>query len=364
MVWHILTGEFPPEIGGVGDYTAHLAAALEAAGDTVIVWSPGRTLPDRFGRASRAMLQAALVSTPGTVLLQYVPNALGSRGMNVAFCWWLRAIAKRGVDVRVMFHEPYFYFGVDRPWRNALAVVQRGMAAILMRSATTAYVSTETWRRCLEPLGPAPIEVLPIPSNVDASRSSDRDWRSIIAPGGEPVVGHFGTYGDHVTAELLRVVPEVAARTSCARLAFIGRGSREFVARLDASHPEVADRSWASGLLAREEIATVLRACDVLIQPYPDGITTRRTTAMAGLSVGVPVVTTVGELTEPVWVQSRAAVLIPVGDASAFAGAVASLLEETAAREAQAGRGAQVYGELFSLEHTIARLRGTAAAAL
>jgi glycosyltransferase involved in cell wall biosynthesis len=362
MVWHVLTGEFPPDIGGVGDYTAHLAAALEAAGDSVTVWAPGHTLPDRFGRASRVMLESAFAATSGTVLVQYVPNAFGARGMNVAFCWWLRSIATRGVDVRVMFHEPFFYFALDRPWRNGLALVQRGMAAILMRSATTAYVSTATWRRFLEPLGRAPIDVLPIPSNVDASRSSERDWRSIVAPGGEPVVGHFGTYGQHVAAELLRLVPEVASRAPRARLAFVGRGSREFLGRLRTSHPQLACRSWASGLLAREEIATVLRVCDVLIQPYPDGITTRRTSAMAGLSVGVPVVTTSGALTEPIWNESRAAVIVPVGDAAGFATAVATLLEDSNARSAQGIHGAQVYGERFSLDRTIAVLRGTAAA--
>ena len=38
--WHLLTPEYPPACGGVGDYTALVAAALAEAGDEVHVWYP------------------------------------------------------------------------------------------------------------------------------------------------------------------------------------------------------------------------------------------------------------------------------------------------------------------------------------
>src|SRR5213078_1683043 len=95
MVWHLLTPEYPPDCGGVADYTALLAAALAEAGDTVHVWHPRRPqrdpvappssrvavheLPDRFARASRSVLDRAFIETPGTILVQYVPSAYGLR---------------------------------------------------------------------------------------------------------------------------------------------------------------------------------------------------------------------------------------------------------------------------------------------
>ena len=364
--WHILTGEYPPVSGGVGDYTAQLAEALSAAGDAVTVWVPGQTLPDRFGQESRRVLVDALRHEPGIVLLQYVPNALGAQGMNLTFCRWLRARGRDGMDVRVMFHEPYFYFGFARPWRNVLAAVQRAMARTLLDAARTAYISTETWRRYLTPRNGLPLHVLAIPSNVpDSTNPEDVDrFRRTIAPRGEPVIGHFGTYGDHVERELRRVVPGIAAQSAAARFAFIGAGSTEFLVRFGHSHPHIAPRCWASGRLDAAAVSSALTAADVLVQPYPDGVTTRRTSVMAGLQHGVPTVTTTGALTEPVWVESGAVRLASVGDTDSFVRAVATLLSDSHAAASLGRRGADAYDRHFSLARTIETLRGASAAAL
>src|SRR5215212_3750516 len=104
--FHLLTGEYPPEAGGVGDYTQLLAHGLAARGCGVHVWSPGAVsandrgvhlhrLPDAFGHGSRKILEAGLTASPGCVLLQYVPNALGARGANLRFCLWLLTLRRR-----------------------------------------------------------------------------------------------------------------------------------------------------------------------------------------------------------------------------------------------------------------------------
>ena len=361
--WHILTGEYPPALGGIGDYTAQLATALTSTGDAVTVWTPGSTLPDRFGYRSEAVLDSAIRQHPGVILLQYAPNALGARGMNLRFCYWLRDRAREGLDVRVMFHEPYFYFTATRPWRNVLAAVQRMMARVLLDASKTTYVSTETWRRYLTPRRGTTLEVLPIPSNVPPAASSAEPIRSTIAPSAEPIVGHFGTYGEHVEGALLRVLPFISERAPGARFAFIGRGSVEFVSRLHRADAGAAARSWASGAVDANAVSAALRACDVLAQPYPDGITTRRTSAMAGLQHGVPTVTTTGALTEPIWADSRAVALTPVDDPAAFADAVARLVADKTVAQALGRRGAETYERNFSLERTLAVLRAAAAPA-
>lgn len=373
MRWHLLTGEYPPESGGVGDYTARLARALVDAGDTVDVWVPGavsfsdagrlrvHALPDRFGHRSRAALGEAWARSPGTVLLQYVPNALGSRGANIAFTRWLLARRRRGDDIRVMFHEPYIYFSLARPWLNGLALVHRVMAALLIRAGTRLYASTDQWEKYLRPYGAARLTTLPIPSTIDGvpDEGDVEAFRRKFAPNGGPVLGHFGTFGTDVAGELEPVLRALMRRRPGLNVALIGADSGRFRQDLlDGGRSSGLPAIVATNRLTIEEIPAALGACDVLLQPYPDGATTRRTSLMAGLQQGVATVTTRGFLTEPVWSESKAAVLAGAGEPARLADAVERLLDDDGARREQAARGRDAYARSFSMAITIERLRG------
>lgn len=367
--WHLLAPEYPPSCGGVGDYTALVAAGLVAAGDIVHVWHPGAPeratenearlsvhhLPDRFGAESRRVIATALAVTPGIVVAQYVPGAFGARGLNVPFCQWLSGLRSGGADVRVMFHEPFFYFGVARPWRNILAIVQRVMASILLRASTRVYYSTGTWSRLLAPYGPQGLsEVLPIPATIPAYLPAGPLADVSNRPRGEFLIGHFGTYGDHVGRQLDQVLPAMLRRLPGSRALLVGGGGETFARALPA---DIRDRVDATGRLAGLDAAIALRRCDLLVQPYPDGVTTRRTSVMSGLTTGVPVLTTSGPLTESVWTRSSAVALAPAGDLTAMADAAVRLAGDPAERTALGGRGRALYDAEFALDRTISRMR-------
>jgi len=40
MTWALITGEYPPQPGGVGDYTRLVAAGIASVGGEVHVWAP------------------------------------------------------------------------------------------------------------------------------------------------------------------------------------------------------------------------------------------------------------------------------------------------------------------------------------
>ena len=123
-----------------------------------------------------------------------------------------------------------------------------------------------------------------------------------------------------------------------------------------ARHPELAARVHATGALPPETLSVVLQACDVVAQPYADGASSRRGTLMAALAHGIPVVTTEGRLSEPVWRESRAVRLVPPGDTDAMAREILALGNDATERARLMSAGRALYNERFDLSHTIRAL--------
>lgn len=340
-MWHLLSGE-APGAGGIGDYTAVLADGLRAAGEEARVWT------ERRPRALDAALDA--FPAPRRILFQYAPQAWGARGMNLAICRWLLGRRRAGDEVRVMFHEPFFPFGWQRPRRNLLALVNRAMARTLLGAAERAYVSTAAWEPLLRPLAPSglSIELLPVPSTVpfvDDPAAVARIRAELSERGTKRIVAHFGTYGGAIGGMLTDAIGEMVRRRSDVRLLLLGRGGADFAARLPASVDVVAP-----GEMDARALSLHLQAADAAIQPYPDGVDTRRTTMMACLANGVPTATTRGRFTDDVW---RGAPLLFADDAAGLAEAVEG--ESGVPDRAEIRR---FYRARFAVERTVARLLG------
>lgn len=381
--WHLITGAYPPQPGGVSDYTQQLCQALARAGDEVHVWvsalrgqereaSSGprivvHRLPAGFGVRGLGALSAELArfSGPPRLLVQYVPHAFGYRAMNLPFCAWLAA--RRRERVWVMFHEAVFPFG-ERPLRtNVLAAATHAMAALLVNRADRVLVSTPAWARYLRPLSLRRFEPhwLPIPSNLPTSVEPGRVAelrRQLLGDHASVLIGHFGTYGAHVASLVQAVVPRLLAERPERRLQLFGRGSQASAAELCARHPALASRIGATGALSPEDLVLHLAACDVLLQPYADGASTRRTSLMAGLGLGIPVVSNQGPLTEPEWAEWGAAALAPDASPQALGREVERLLASPAARRELGARAVDCYRQRFSMQHTVTLLSRLAAA--
>ncbi|HEX6369974.1 MAG TPA: glycosyltransferase [Longimicrobium sp.] len=378
-VWHLLTGEYPPDGGGIADYTALLARALADAGRRVHVWTPARVEPsadsgvmvhamEGFSGAALRKLGAELdrFPAPRRLLVQYAPQAWGLRGMNVPFCRWLLARRAAGDDVRVMFHEPFFPFGWQRPQRNLLAAVNRWMARLLLRASTRAYVSISAWEKLLRPLAPPGLEftVLPIPSTIPFADHPEnvRIVRDAMTEGGKhPLFVHFGTYGAMIAPMLKEALTALIERRPDARILLLGRGGVEFAARMRAGDPRFAGVFWTPGYLGPEALSYHLQAADVAIQPYPDGADTRRTSLMACLANGVPTATTQGRFTDsPIFMSALSFTWImntPAALGRRAANLLDDPLQDTGYGHAELRQVLRTrYRQHFAVEHTVARL--------
>lgn len=367
--WHVLTGEYPPQPGGVSDYTRQVALALARAGQAVHVWAPGEArvreedgvtvhrVPALFSPGGLARLSRGLDGCrgPRRLLLQYVPHAFGMKAMNVPFCAWFAA--RRQDERWVFFHEVVYPWSARAPLRHqVLAGTTRVMARLVASASDRAFVSIPAWAEHLPARVRRRAEWRPVPSTLppEAAPGSVESVRSALGAG--PWLGHFGTYGaltagplEAALVPLLRAGPE-------RRALLLGRGSRAFGEALAARAPEVAGRLVTRDSLAPEDLAAHLAVCDVLVQPYPDGVSARRTTAMAGLALGRPIVTNAGHLTEPLWRDVGAVELVEGTATEPLVRATERLLSDAGARTALGERAARVYRERFALERTVEAL--------
>jgi len=403
--WVLITGEYPPQPGGVSDYTRLVAHGLAEAGDEIHVWAPAtqqirnskfeipnlkpeirnsklgirdspaspaglrfapvpnspivHEIPGSFGPRDLKILDNFLnrLSKPYRLLVQYVPHAFGCKGMNVPFCWWL---SRRPEPVWIMFHEVAFPLSSRQPLaHNVLGVVTRLMAKLVARNAERIFVSIPAWERLLPKSVWKSIIWLPVPSNLPTTVSPTRvaEIRRRIAPNGEVVLGHFGTYAVHVTSLLVPALPSIIRRDPARRVLLLGKGSEGFAASFRKGNPGLGDQVEATGSTPAKEVAAHLAACDCIIQPYADGVCSRRTSLLASLALGLPIVANHGPLTDPVWLNSDAVVLAPSSSSTDLIRAVEGLLAEPQKMKELSLRSAWFYQEHFALAKTIQTLR-------
>ena len=349
-VWHLVTPEFPPLPGGVSEHSRVLAAAAASRGRVVHVWTTPGALPaagvhvhttlGAFTRADLSRADAALDSyaAPRDLFVQWVPHGFGYRGVNVPFARWVARRAAKGDRVDVMVHEPFVdYFGGS--WiQPARALVQRHMTRTVLRAARRVWMSIPGWEARLLPMvrDASVLRVLPVPGTipVDRSMAAVAEVRGRALSSASRLVGYFGAGGPYAEAALQAAVRDLAARRRDIAFLCIGRGSEGVAARLNA--PQV----MATGAIDLTSLSHHLSACDVLLQPYVDGVSGRRTTTISALEHGIPVATTFGALSEPFWQDTRAVAVVPSERPHLLAGAIEELLSADRHAEAQSAAAA------------------------
>ena len=370
--WHIVSPEYPPQIGGVADYTRLIAAELACAGDEVHVWTAGdepqtqeqgfcvhRSFEDFRGSGrQRVAREWDAMAGPKRILLQWVPHGFSRRGLNVPFCWWMaRRAARHGDELQIMFHEVRVgWEGSAR--QRAASLIQRLMVRLLVRGASRLWISTLAWEPVLR-WSRIPPQWLPVPANVPAGAPAEQvaAARQRFVSGDELLVGHFGTANPLHRRLLIEIARALLLRFGNARLLLIGAAE---VAEDDlrAALPGAAERIVSTGVLEPAQIAAHLGACDLAIQPCIDGISTRRASAMAALANGCALVSTRGRATEPLWIESHALALGDAGDPEQIARLAADLMDNPAERRRLGEAGRQFYCRNFDVRLVAARLRG------
>ncbi len=368
----LLSGEYPPDPGGIGDYTQRLGLALVSRGHRVVVLNIAggtfRAVPlsgvqavfhrpqSGWGWRSHAAVLAALAATrPDVLHIQYQTGAYAMHPAINLLPWRLRRMAARP-RIAVTAHdllEPYLFpkAGPVRAWvtRRLLADAD----AVVATNGDDAAGAARLLGRG------APPEIIPIGSNIAVAPPAGFDraaWRARLGvPEEQTLVAYFGLISR--TKGLGTLLDALAILPGALRLLVVGGA---------ASAPE--DRAYAAtiqrqidalGLGARvlitghcpaAEVSAHLLAADIAALPYSDGASFRRGSLLAALAHGLPTITTLPAGAAPAPLADGANVLlVPPERPAALAQAIAMLAADARQRQRLAS-GAQALAQQFGWE--------------
>ncbi len=302
----IISPEYPPERGGIADHTERLARLLSSSCNVSVLTSKGGS-----GRSAANVhaeigdwsdmdaLYAAMegIQHVDVVIWQYVPHMYGRGGVNLKLPRALLMLQKHHRSQIVLAHEiaaPYSAW----PHRLYYAWAHRSQWRRMVNIADSIGISTEAWLdewRHLRPDAADKMFLAPSPSNIDVAEVAPdhrSGWRA--AQGLKPdvrVMGYFGTVSDAKQFHWVTEAWQSAQAGGPTALVVIG-GKPEFTppAALTGLYRE-------PGFLPSAEVSKAMQAIDVLVLPFVDGASERRTSFMAGLIHGCPVVSTIGHNT-------------------------------------------------------------------
>ncbi|NLE43916.1 MAG: glycosyltransferase family 4 protein [Chloroflexi bacterium] len=374
----IVTGEYPPAQGGVGDYTHELALALARLGHDPHVVSgvlassmsaphtadvPVHRVVSHWNWSCwRDIRSISRQLRPELLNIQYQASAYGMHPAINLFPW--RNRSSDGLPVVTTFHDlrvPYLFpkAGLLR-WQAVLA---------LARWATGVIVTNPEDELTLTAVGlPTPVRRVPIGSNIAPRPPAgyDRDeWRARWRVGrGELLLGYFGFLNERKGGEMLiDVLAALADKDIPTQLLLIGGqvGSSDPTNAAYARRVEqrIAEHGLElsvhrTGFVTPEEVSASLLATDVCVLPYSEGASLRHGSLHACLAHGCPIVTTQPSVKTPELRDGDNILLVETGDLMAMVEATVRLWHDLTLRR-RVGDGASRLAEEFTWDRIAAR---------
>jgi len=377
----LVTGEYPPDQGGVGDFTRELGRALVDLGHQVHVIT------------NLALLSASQAHGPGLRIhrvvrgwgwgcwrdivrlndahhfdLLNIQYQAAAYGMHPAINLLPRRLGWRGGPPAVVtFHDlrvPYLFPKAGRlRWQAVLALARASNGVIVTNREDELRLAGAGLR--------TPVARIPIGSNIAPRLPAGyrRDaWRLRWRIGPEDLlIGYFGFLNERKGGrDLVETLATLVARGVPAHLLFIGGRvgtsdptNARYADRVDAliASRGLAGRVHRTGFVSQEEVSASLMAVDVCVLPYREGASLRHGSLHACLAHGRAIVTTRSSVDTPEFRDGENLLLVPAGDVEALADGVVRVASDPGLR-ARMEAGARDLAEMFGWEAIAGRTAG------
>ncbi len=365
----LITGEYPPMQGGVGDFSAQLARSLAELSHEVHVLTTEMLDPAPLTNGSGVTLHRAITGWGwgcwGEILA--LAHELGLDVLNVQYqaaAYGMHPAinfvpARRERPAAVTFHDlraPYLFpkAGPLRWW----------VVRMLARRADRAIVTNrEDYLRLQDEMSRKRLSMIPIGSNIPPAPPPGYNRQAERARWGvsekDVLLGYFGFLNPSKGGEVLvRALGLLVDQGAPAHLLMIGGrvGSsdptnRAYLARVMTLIDELGltDRVHWTGYTRPVDVSAGLLATDVCVLPYRDGVSFRRGTLHACLAHGRAIVTTRPAVDLAEVRDGENMLLASPGDPAGATVCVLRLLEDPALR-ARLEAGARAVASDFTWE--------------
>ena len=301
----VVCPDYFPRPGGLSAHTHHLLIQLGKQGPVRLLTSSDTAQTDGLEihnlindwQDPRAITDTIRKIHPeGPVVWQYVPHMYGRGGVNFRLPSILGKLRSEGRRQFVIAHEIGSGF-TDGIKHIPYALAHRIQWGPLVRNADAVGISTEAWlvnRVGAKPPFTGKFLLTPSPSNIPVAETAgdhSKTWRrKHDLPDDLPLMAYFGAMSWHKRFDWV-IDSWKASQKEGRPVGLVMVGSVG-----DYTPPtELRSLFKPLGYLDEVDVSKALRAIDLLMLPYLDGVSERRGSFMAGIQHGKTVLTNLGE---------------------------------------------------------------------
>jgi len=283
------------------------------------------------------------------VIAQFTASAWSTLALPVMFVVVVGLLKIRRVKTAIMFHEVQGYPGERlkykiRRWVQLWTI--RTAMKLADRSIFNVNLEQLTWL----PIASCQATFIPVGSNMPEPDVVAVKSKGEPSKGKYKTVVVFGMTSVDITRDEVEAIAAAISQTAkhidSLRLVTLGRGSKEAEPELREVLKDASVEISVLGLLEPEEITQALIEADVMLFVRGE-ICSRKTTAIAGLSCGLPIVAYQGtETAHPI--PDAGVLLVDQGDHKGLASALTQLLQDDKLWLDLHQQSLQVYQNYFS----------------
>jgi len=369
----LISSKYPPDRGGVAGYTESLARALSEDIIVDVLTTGINEFSEEVGSSNfKVMRQIPSWGFRGfwkinkilrqgkydCVNIQYVPHAYGWLGINVALPVFLIYWRITGVRFSFFCHEIALPISIRYIKWLPFALFNWLVYITIVLCSKQVGVSCEKWKKYTEKVFfwcKNKCHSIPIFSTFEGIETrSDSIDNLKIRYGLDDIKVTMVFMGGLHPSRLIRYVIDsfdyLISKRYEVKLLCVGVDTEKIIKLIPKEKGHLKKSLILTGYLEDAEIAELINFGDLFLCPYSDGVSMRRSSLMAALCFGLPIITTKTKYTERVFYNLKFILMSNSDDKEGFISNVERMIKDKENLKVFGKKAKDFYEKHFSLK--------------